>query len=392
MSTDGLSSNSIGRDNQIITEYNHLKLHDQNNSDQITFINYTYSYCMCFIDIVNSTLVTKELTNSEKIQRYYSIFLNTMSSVVKQYNGKVIKNAGDCLICYFPRTVIPTNESAFQDVLECGLAVIRANSSINFILNENGLPGVNYIISANYGKVELATSTNSNGVDLFGPAVNSCSKINNLAMPNQMVIYKDLYDVIKASSFFEKYCFSEIIKNDINGRYCLYPYKIYSVYYNCKLLPNQYLEPNETIYHKNHKIHGEKNQKKQKNEVNSSFNILIIDDDKDILDIFTNVVKSEGYNTISYSDPTEACNYFLNVSPYYFDLILTDIRMPWINGIKLYSKFKTINPDIKILFISALDAVEELVSVFPEIKNTDFIRKTITRKYLLSIIKSTLAI
>jgi len=174
--------------------------------------------------------------------------------------------------------------------------------------------------------------------------------------------------------------------------YCLYPYKIYSVYYNCKLLPNQYLEPNETIYHKNHKIHGEKNQKKQKNEVNSSFNILIIDDDKDILDIFTNVVKSEGYNTISYSDPTEACNYFLNISPYYFDLILTDIRMPWINGIKLYSKFKTINPDIKILFISALDAVEELVSVFPEIKNTDFIRKPITRKYLLSIIKSTLAI
>ena len=180
MSTDGLSSNSIGRDNQIITEYNHLKLHDQNNSDQITFINYTYSHCICFIDIVNSTLVTKELTNSEKIQRYYSIFLNTMSSVVKQYNGKVIKNAGDCLICYFPRTVIPTNESAFQDVLECGLAVIRANSSINFILNENGLPGVNYIISANYGKVELATSTNSNGVDLFGPAVNSRSKINNL--------------------------------------------------------------------------------------------------------------------------------------------------------------------------------------------------------------------
>ena len=117
MSTDGLSSNSIGRDNQIITEYNHLKLHDQNISDQITFINYTYSYCICFIDIVNSTLVTKELTNSEKIRRYYSIFLNTMSSVVKQYNGKVIKNAGDCLICYFPRTVIPTNESAFQDVL-----------------------------------------------------------------------------------------------------------------------------------------------------------------------------------------------------------------------------------------------------------------------------------
>ena len=82
MSTDGLSSNSIGRDNQIIMDYNHLKLHDQNHSDQITFINYTYSYCICFVDIVNSTLVTKELTNSEKIRGYYSIFLNTMSSIV----------------------------------------------------------------------------------------------------------------------------------------------------------------------------------------------------------------------------------------------------------------------------------------------------------------------
>ncbi len=75
--------------------------------DQITFINYTYSYCICFIDIVNSTLVTKELTNSEKIRRYYSIFLNTMASIIKHHNGKVIKNAGDCLIYYFPRTVDP---------------------------------------------------------------------------------------------------------------------------------------------------------------------------------------------------------------------------------------------------------------------------------------------
>ncbi len=76
-------------------------------------------------------------------------------------------------------------------MLECGLAMIEANSSINSILNKNGLPCINYRISANYGKVELATSTNSNGVDLFGPAVNICSKINHLALSNEMVIYKD---------------------------------------------------------------------------------------------------------------------------------------------------------------------------------------------------------
>ena len=378
-SRDSLSSTSNRRDNQIIRESDLLKLHNHNNHKEITFINYTYSYCICVIDIVNSTLITKELTNSEKIRIYYSIFLNTMASIIKQHNGKVIKNAGDCLIYYFPRTVHLTNESAFQDVIECGLAMIHANSRVNLCLNKNGLPNVNYRISANYGKVELATSTNSNVIDLFGPTVNICSKINPLASPNEMVIYKDLYDVIKKASFFENYYFPEMIKSDINGKYCIYPYRVYSVHYSRKPVCNQYVAPNEIIFHKNH------NWRKKQSKANSSFNILIIDDDKDLLYIFSNIIKSEGYNTISYSDPTEAWNHFSNVSPYYFDLILTDIRMPGINGIKLYYKFKTINPDIKILFISALDAAEELISVFPDIENTDFIRKPVDTK--ISFIK-----
>ena len=36
---------------------------------------------------------------------------------------------------------------------------------------------ISYRISTNYGLVEFATLTNSNGVDLFGPTVNICSKI-----------------------------------------------------------------------------------------------------------------------------------------------------------------------------------------------------------------------
>ena len=95
--------------------------------------------------------------------------------------------------------------SSFHNVLECGLAMIQANSGLNSNLHGNGPPSIRYKISANYGKVELATSINSNGVDLFRPTVNICSKINHLALPNQMVIHKDLYDVI------EKYLSSKTI-------------------------------------------------------------------------------------------------------------------------------------------------------------------------------------
>ena len=51
--------------------------------------------------------------------------------------------------------------------------------------------------------------------------------------------------------------------------------------------------------------------------------------------------------------------------PYYYDLVITDIRMPGLNGIQLYSKLKVMNPEIKVLFLSALDAVDELLSIFP---------------------------
>ena len=50
-----------------------------------------------------------------------------MASIIKQYNGKVIKNAGDCLIYYFPKTVGIINSSSNS----------RNSYSINDNSNEN---------------------------------------------------------------------------------------------------------------------------------------------------------------------------------------------------------------------------------------------------------------
>ncbi len=64
--------------------------------------------------------------------------------------------------------------------------------------------------------------------------------------------------------------------------------------------------------------------------------------------------------------------------------------MPGINGIKLYSKIKAINPDIKVIFISALDAGDELLSIFPEIKSNEIIRKPVEPKNFLLKVKTIL--
>jgi CheY-like chemotaxis protein len=348
------------------------------NNEQITFINYTHSYCVCIIDIVNSTDNTSKIIGSEQIRKYYSIFLNTMASIIKKYNGKVIKNAGDCLIYYFPKTVNSANLSSFQDVLDCGLAMVEANHVLNSNLDKNRLPPISYRISGNYGKVELAISTNSNNVDLFGPTVNICSKINHLASSNEMVIYKDLHDVLKKTPYYNDYGFIEIC--DSNDKYCRFPSLIYSV----QRINNQ----NEQVeIDEKRKQRDEEMQQNKNKKSNSSFNILLIDDDKDILFTFVTIIESAGYHVTSFSDPYQALSHFSQMDPYHYDLVIMDIRMPGLNGIQLYSKFKVMNPDIKVFILSALDAIDELLSIFPEIKSNDILRKPIEPHDLLAKVK-----
>ena len=66
--------------------------------------------------------------------------------------------------------------------------------------------------------------------------------------------------------------------------------------------------------------------------------------------------------------------------------------MPGINGIQLYSKIKIMNPDIKVLFLSALDGVEELLSIFPEVNRNQIINKTINLDEFILKIKETIII
>lgn len=178
--------------------------------NQITFVNFSNNYCICIIDIIESTNNTYDILESKKIKQYYSVFLNTMTSIIKRHGGKVIKNAGDNLLYYFPRTMNQRNYLDFQDVIECGLSMIDAKDQLDLLLNLNGLPPINYRISASYGKVELAIVANSSSGDIFGTPVNICSKINHLASSNQMIIHRDLYQIMKEMPYFHDYVFEEL--------------------------------------------------------------------------------------------------------------------------------------------------------------------------------------
>jgi CheY-like chemotaxis protein/predicted transcriptional regulator len=119
--------------------------------------------------------------------------------------------------------------------------------------------------------------------------------------------------------------------------------------------------------------------------------ILIVEDEIDILFTYKSFLINEGYFVDGYTNPYEALKAFLenNVgNSLYYDLVVLDIRMPEFNGLQIYQTFKAIDDNIKVLFVSALDAAEELLKIFPDMTPDNIIRKPINQLQFLNAVRN----
>ena len=359
--------------------------------DEIKFSDRSQNYCVCIIDIVNSTLVTARMTDSDHIRKYYAIFINTMATIARNFEGMVIKNSGDSVIYYFPNTSDSSNECAFRNVLECCLTMIAANSVINDKLYEEALPAVKYRISADYGRMQIAKSYASLNDDLFGTTVNLCAKINKKAKPNSMVIGGDLYRVLKSISS---------LRNDYN----LKPAGYYSVgikeTYPLYSVTSKYDEPNigdfmqipelKPVEKHPHSIPILDNSGYIQHGMKSG-RVMLVDDDQDILTTFQALLRSQDIVVEAFKDSQEALKHFALADPTRYDLIILDIRMPGLNGLQLYYRLKAMNRGVKVLFVSALDASEELISILPGVQLDNILKKPVERDYFIFTVKRILS-
>ncbi len=92
------------------------------------------------------------------------------------------------------------------------------------------------------------------------------------------------------------------------------------------------------------------------NNNNNNKYILLVDDEKDILFLYREWLKSEGYKIVSFDNPVEALDYLNkndNVSN--CSLVITDYKMPQMSGIDLIKKIREqdFNSNIKTMIISA---------------------------------------
>ena len=118
-------------------------------------------------------------------------------------------------------------------------------------------------------------------------------------------------------------------------------------------------------------------------------NILLVDDDRDTLRIIQKYFESKGAHVNAYSEPLLALQDFMKNgnsngnSNNYYDLIISDIRMPEMNGIELASIIRKMDKEIPIIFMTASSIKDIDSSILKFLNIEDIIAKPIKLKVLL---------
>ena len=117
--------------------------------------------------------------------------------------------------------------------------------------------------------------------------------------------------------------------------------------------------------------------------IESRTQILVIDDDEDILNLFSDFLKKEGYGVTSFLDPLKALEE-IHRRPQRYSIIITDVRMPGISGIELIRRICKVNHDIKVIIISAFELNGEDLR---NIRYDNFVEKPVHMHYLAQTIE-----
>jgi CheY-like chemotaxis protein len=117
--------------------------------------------------------------------------------------------------------------------------------------------------------------------------------------------------------------------------------------------------------------------------------ILVVDDEPDIT--LTLQMCLEGYRyhdnarrrfeVHPYTNPAILLSQF---KPNFYDLLLTDIYMPQINGFELCQRILDLDPNIRVCFMSAVEVnIEALREVYPKVSFGCFMKKPFAIDYLV---------
>lgn len=85
--------------------------------------------------------------------------------------------------------------------------------------------------------------------------------------------------------------------------------------------------------------------------------IVVVDDEHDLVELFSEILRSNGYDVHAFTDPIAALKHVKD-TPNKYSLLITDYRMKKLNGCDLGIKIKELNNSIEVILISSYESIE----------------------------------
>ena len=114
--------------------------------------------------------------------------------------------------------------------------------------------------------------------------------------------------------------------------------------------------------------------------------ILIVDDEPMICDILARRLAREGFACVKANDGREALHYFDQEA---FSLMISDVKMPEMDGIELLRRVKALNPSMVVILMTAYPEIDRAVEAM-RLGAYDFITKPIPLDLVVLIVKNAL--
>lgn len=120
--------------------------------------------------------------------------------------------------------------------------------------------------------------------------------------------------------------------------------------------------------------------------------VMAVDDEVNVVTTIQEILESHGYTVGCFTRPDRAIKEIKSKGKDYA-LIISDIRMPDMNGFEFARSIKQTSPDIPIVFMTAFEISKaEFSLMFPSAPVVDLITKPIARAELLGVVRRYLGI
>jgi CheY-like chemotaxis protein len=114
--------------------------------------------------------------------------------------------------------------------------------------------------------------------------------------------------------------------------------------------------------------------------------VMVVDDEPMIRRFVSSVLRGSGYDVVDAETPEQAAT-IMEGNPH-FDLLVTDVVMPNVNGCELASRVMVTQPTLRVLFMSGYDASGACLSNVP---GSCFLRKPFRVPELLERVREVLS-